>query len=98
MGYRYNNALNIYASPSSTQQSSNYTISKTNTHSPHGKGINNNAVGLDDNEDDNDRDNNFENSSQSSGSKSSGSSDSNTNAAATDNDRRLYREYRRIQI
>ena len=31
--------------------------------SPHSKGINNNAVGLDDDEDNNNRDNNFKNSS-----------------------------------
>ena len=97
MGYRYNDALNIYASPSLTQQSSNYTTSKTGTRSPHGKGANNDAVSPDDDEDNNDRDDDFGNGSQSSGSESSGSSDSDTSAAAADN-RRLHREHRRVQV
>ena len=100
VGCRYNNALNIYASPSSTQQSSDYAASKTGTRSPHGKGANNDAVGPDDdddNDDDNDRDDDFGNGSQSSGSESSGGSDSNTSAAAADNGR-LHREHRRVQV
>ena len=63
MGCWYNDVLNVYASPSSTQQSSDYTASKTGTRSPHGKGANNDAVGLDDDEDDNDRDDDFGNGS-----------------------------------
>jgi hypothetical protein len=86
--------LNIYASLSLTQQSSNYTASKTSTRSPYGKGANNNAIGLDNNEDNNNRDNNFRNSSQSLGSESLGSSNSNTSAAT--NNGRLYREHRRV--
>ena len=100
VGYQYNNALNIYASPSSTQQSSDYAANKTGTCSPHGKGTNNDAVGPDndedDNEDENDRDDDFGNGSQSSSSKSSGGSDSNTSAAADDG--RLHREHRRVQV
>jgi len=63
VGCWYNNRLNVYASLSLTQQSSNYAASKTSTYSPHGKGANNNAVGLDDDEDNNNRDDNFRNSS-----------------------------------
>ena len=55
--------LNVYASPSLTQQSNNYTASKTNTRSLHGKGANNNVIGLDNNKDDNNRDNDFKNGS-----------------------------------
>ena len=94
VGYQYNNALNIYASPSSTQQSNNYTASKTSTRSPYGKGTNNNTVSPNNNEDNNNRDNNFGNSSQSLGSESLGSSNFNTNTAA--NNGRLYREHRRV--
>ena len=60
--------------------------------SPHGKGANNNAVGLDNDKDNNN--NNFRNGSQSSGSESLGSSDFNASAAA--NNRRLYKEHRRV--
>lgn len=91
VGCRYNDALNVYASPSSTQQSSDYTASKTGTRSPHSKGANGDAVGPGD-EDDNDRDDDFENGSQ-----SSGGSDSDTSAAAAD-DGRLHREHRRVQV
>jgi len=94
VGCWYNNALNIYANLSSTQQSSDYTASKTNIRSPHGKGANNNAISLDNNKDNNDRDNNFRNGSQSSGSESSGGNNSNTSATA--NNRQLYKEHRRI--
>ena len=97
VGCRYNDTLNVYASPSSTQQSSDYTASKTGTRSPHGKGANNDAVGPDDDEDDNDRDDDFGNGSQSSGSESSGGSDSDASAAAAD-DGRLHREHRRVQV
>ena len=86
--------LNIYASPSLIQQSSDYAASKTGTYSLHSKGANNNAVSLNNNKDNNDRDNDFGNGSQSSGSKSLGSSNSNTSAAADDG--RLYREHRRV--
>jgi len=79
------------------QQSSDYTASKISTYSPHGKGANNNAVSLDNNKDNNDRDNNFKNGSQSLGSESLGGSNSNA-SAATANNRRLYREYRRVQV
>jgi len=65
--------------------------------SPYGKGANNNAISLDDDKDDNNKDNNFRNSSQSLGSESLGSSNSNTSATAAD-DRRLYREHRRVQV
>jgi len=46
-----------------TPQSSDYATSKTGTRSPHDKGVNNDAVGLDNNNNnDNDRDNDFKNS------------------------------------
>ena len=63
VGYWYNNVLNVYASLSLMQQSSDYAASKTSIYSLYSKGANNNAVSLDNNEDDNDRDNDFGNGS-----------------------------------
>ena len=97
VGCWYNNALNVYASLSLTLQSSDYAISKTGTHSLYGKGVNNDAVGLDDNEDNNDIDDDFKNGSQSLGNESSSGSDSDASAAADDNGR-LHREHRRTQV
>ncbi|KAF2182688.1 hypothetical protein K469DRAFT_231262 [Zopfia rhizophila CBS 207.26] len=86
VGCRYIDALN--AGRSSTQRSGDYGTWKTGARSPHGKGADNDAVGLDKDEDD--RDDEFENSDQISGSET-GDDDSD---AGTDDGR----ETRRVDV
>ncbi|KAF2185532.1 hypothetical protein K469DRAFT_750282 [Zopfia rhizophila CBS 207.26] len=93
VGCRYNDVLNVYASRSSTQRSSDSAAWKSGTRSPHRKGASYNAVGPDEDEDD--RDDGFENGGQSSGSESSGGSNSDA-SAADDHDERRHGEHKRV--
>lgn len=66
---------------------------------PHGKGADYNAIAPDKDKDK--RDDGFENDGRSSGSENSGGSDSDTSAATADDDDdngRLHREHRRVQV